>query len=170
MSPRCWHRVLLVLLAIALAQGLLQPAIPFRRPSRLAASTGGGFGKAKKTPLPGPPASPATTTTAASSPTAAGALGAKSNKPQPPSPPPQAAFTLQKTGSGKAANEYHLPSFNPSYPGMRCVHSDPPVFEIDDFFTEEECREYQALTEAPGALKMQSQTYSTLSTRTSTTW
>lgn len=158
MTSRRMHLVQILLLALALAQGLQLPASGLlRRPSRLCASAGGGFGnKAKKT-------SPATAAT----------TGGASKGKQPPAPqpsPPSPAFTLQKAGTGQSARTHHLPSFNPSYPGIRCVHSDPPVFEIDDFFSEAQCAEYEALTAADGAVKMQSQTYSSMSTRTSTTW
>lgn len=41
--------------------------------------------------------------------------------------------------SGTPNMDYHLKSVNLLYPGIRAVNSNPPVFEIDDFLTAEQC-------------------------------
>ena len=59
---------------------------------------------------------------------------------------------------------------------LRLLHRSPPVLAIDNFFTDEECDEYIALssqdeTNGDGALMVDSKTFSlSLATRTSTTW
>ena len=65
----------------------------------------------------------------------------------------------------------HCPSLNTNYPGLRQIHGDPPVYEIDNFFTEEMCKDYIDRSQTLG-YQMTSQTFqgNTLSTRTSTTW
>ena len=35
--------------------------------------------------------------------------------------------------------DYHLSSVDLSFPGMRVINSNPPVFEIDDFLTSKQC-------------------------------
>lgn len=65
----------------------------------------------------------------------------------------------------------HLPSLNTSYPGLRLIHNDPPVYEIDNFFTQELCQDYINRSATDG-FEVLSQTFSSsaLSKRTSTTW
>ena len=59
---------------------------------------------------------------------------------------------------------------------LKLIHKSPPVLVIENFFTEEECEEYIALTspntEGDGPLEVNSATFSALaqSKRTSTTW
>ena len=59
---------------------------------------------------------------------------------------------------------------------LKLIHKSPPVLVIENFFTEEECEEYIALTsaksEGEGPLEVNSATFSALaqSKRTSTTW
>lgn len=56
-------------------------------------------------------------------------------RPLAPPPPPQPALTVQD-------RLFVPPIFNgvnPSYPGMRQVHFDPPVFVVDNFLTPFEC-------------------------------
>eukprot|EP00578_Thalassiosira_sp_NH16_P012376 CAMPEP_0181123802 /NCGR_PEP_ID=MMETSP1071-20121207/26114_1 /TAXON_ID=35127 /ORGANISM="Thalassiosira sp., Strain NH16" /LENGTH=414 /DNA_ID=CAMNT_0023209009 /DNA_START=89 /DNA_END=1333 /DNA_ORIENTATION=+ len=57
------------------------------------------------------------------------------------------------------------------------LHKDPPVFQIDNFLTEEECESYKSMVEPndnepPKAFQITSPTFSSLSIsrRTSTTW
>ena len=40
---------------------------------------------------------------------------------------------------GQPNMDYHLTTVDLSYPGLRVVNSNPPVFEIDRFITSEEC-------------------------------
>jgi len=58
-----------------------------------------------------------------------------------------------------------------NYPGMRLVHKEPPIFEIDDFFSEEMCDAYIARAQEKGAM-YNSQTFvaATSTVRSSTTW
>lgn len=71
------------------------------------------------------------------------------------------------------------------FPGIRLLHADPVVFEVEDFFTSEECDAYVAMsTEAPSrrrkgsgelkSMELRSATTSSESQfqqqRTSTTW
>jgi hypothetical protein len=66
-----------------------------------------------------------------------------------------------------------------TYPGLRLVHLDPPVFVIEDFLSAEECDRYIALADAdeegkecPRAMKVDSPTFGLAlnAARTSTTW
>lgn len=54
---------------------------------------------------------------------------------------------VTKRGNGACVIDNHCPTFNIQYPGIRAVHSDPPVFEIDDFFSKEMCESYIAKSE-----------------------
>jgi hypothetical protein len=54
---------------------------------------------------------------------------------------PKAAFI-------KAPN--HIKSINVNYPGIRPIFGDPPVFEIDNFFTKEICDNYIKKSEILG--------------------
>lgn len=85
------------------------------------------------------------------------------------SPPKTSTFAISKTGAATTAA--HIPTLDLShYPQTRQLHADPPVFEIPNFFSPEECANYISISESPHVYKMNSQTYSTLSKRTSTTW
>ena len=61
---------------------------------------------------------------------------------------------------------------------LKLLHKDPPVFQIDNFFTEEECELYKSMTtntddeQQPKAVQITSPTFSShsISRRTSTTW
>lgn len=65
----------------------------------------------------------------------------------------------------------HCPTFNPSFPGVRKLHSDPPIFEIENFFSPSICDDYIKRSQDEGH-KIESQTFSSAaqSQRTSTTW
>ena len=54
---------------------------------------------------------------------------------------------VTRKGNGACVIDNHCPTFNIQYPGIRAVHSDPPVFEIDDFFSKEMCESYIAKSE-----------------------
>lgn len=51
---------------------------------------------------------------------------------------------VTKKGNGSCVTENHCESFNIVYPKIRAVHSDPPIFEIDNFFSKELCESYIA--------------------------
>ena len=65
---------------------------------------------------------------------------------------------------------------------LKLLHNDPPVFQIDNFFTEDECQSYMSMVDPQSkhddqqqqsnAVQMTSPTFSSLSIsrRTSTTW
>ena len=78
------------------------------------------------------------------------------------------------TEEGPPNMKYHLPSINLSFPGIRVINSNPPVFEIDDFLTPQQCHALieQALSsKSLGGLGV-SQTFSgssAVSSRTSST-
>ena len=40
---------------------------------------------------------------------------------------------------GLAVMLYHMPSVNLSYPDMQLIHSDPPIFVINNFFSKKLC-------------------------------
>ena len=65
----------------------------------------------------------------------------------------------------------HLISLNTAYPNMRQINYDPPIYEIDNFFTNEECLSYITRSQELG-FEINSQTFSVnaASKRTSTTW
>ena len=65
----------------------------------------------------------------------------------------------------------HLISLNTAYPNMRQIYYDPPIYEIDNFFTNEECLSYITRSQELG-FEINSQTFSVnaASKRTSTTW
>lgn len=48
---------------------------------------------------------------------------------------------IKQKGDGSTVIN-HCPSFNLKYPGLRVVHHDPPVFEIDNFFDNNLCDDY----------------------------
>ena len=58
--------------------------------------------------------------------------------------------TAQKTvdrfvigrGSGKCVLDNHLSTFNMDYPKLKAIHSDPPIFEVEDFLSKSLCDEY----------------------------
>ena len=88
----------------------------------------------------------------------------------PPSPLSQTSFNITREGSGDSVLTL-LPHLDLRYPGIRCIHHDPPIFVIDDFFPSSLCEEYILRAETKGLL-IPSQTFSrdTSTKRTSTTW
>jgi prolyl 4-hydroxylase len=76
--------------------------------------------------------------------------------------------------SGTPNMDHHLKSVNLLYPGIRAINSNPPIFEIDDFLSPEQCANLISHGEEStylGGLGS-SQTFSgskTTSTRTSST-
>jgi len=90
-------------------------------------------------------------------------------QPVPPKPKPFLGPSLRK--SGEAAFAASVPSLKlQAFPQIRQLYADPCVFEIPNFLSDAECDAYQKMTESTTALKMNSQAYSSLSKRTSTTW
>lgn len=69
------------------------------------------------------------------------------------------------------AYQNHVPSLNKAFPGLRQIHNDPPIYEIDNFFSPEMCKEYVDRSISVG-FEIPSQTFvtSAQSKRTSTTW
>jgi hypothetical protein len=65
----------------------------------------------------------------------------------------------------------HCPTMNRSLPNVRCVHDDPPIFEIDNFLSSAECDDFISRAVEEG-LVVPSQTFSadSGSKRTSSTW
>lgn len=81
-------------------------------------------------------------------------------------------YFLNKTPSVSTMSApAHIPTINLSYPKMRAVYGDPPVFEIDQVFSKELCDDYINRAEKLG-VKIASQTFNGASgsKRTSTTW
>lgn len=82
--------------------------------------------------------------------------------------------TASKASKGRD-EKWALPSLDLNWPGLRVLHYDPPVFTVDNFFSDEECDAYAALRdEGPDVVHelTQSATFSEMSAsaRTSTTW
>ena len=87
----------------------------------------------------------------------------------PPKPAAVPALALKQSGVPTFAAS--IPSLKlDAFPEVRQLHADPPVFEIPNFFSAAECDAYVEKTERADALQMNSQAYSSLSKRTSTTW
>lgn len=65
----------------------------------------------------------------------------------------------------------HCPSMDRKFLNIRCVNNDPPIFEIDDFFSSKVCDEFIERADKDG-LKVPSQTFSADygSKRTSSTY
>jgi prolyl 4-hydroxylase len=78
---------------------------------------------------------------------------------------------VRDPNTAKTAAIAHIPTINTNYPGLRAVHGDPPVFEIDNAFSEEQCSSFISRAELFGK-KVQSQTFKDYAgvKRTSTTW
>jgi len=72
---------------------------------------------------------------------------------------------------GAVAVEKYCPTLNMSYPGLKFLHNDPLVLEIDSFFDDRLCDEYIARAVERGE-RYSSQTFAanTATQRTSTTW
>lgn len=72
---------------------------------------------------------------------------------------------------GAVAVEKYCPTLNMSYPGLKVLHNDPLVLEIDSFFDDRLCDEYIARAVERGE-RYSSQTFAanTATQRTSTTW
>jgi len=70
-----------------------------------------------------------------------------------------------------APYQNHVPSLNTMYPGLRQIHNDPPIYEIDNFFTPDMCKDYIDRSMSIG-FEIPSQTFATTTNtkRTSTTW
>ena len=68
----------------------------------------------------------------------------------------------------------YFQAVNLSYPGLRLVHCDPPVFVVDNFLSSEECDRLIELSEQEDlAMEVASPTFAgglSTETRTSTTW
>jgi hypothetical protein len=78
-----------------------------------------------------------------------------------------------KSPSQSLQLEKYSTTFNLSYPGLRVLSNDPPIFEIENFVSDADCDAYIALSQDPNvAVQVQSQTFSSLTAtaRTSTTW
>jgi len=78
---------------------------------------------------------------------------------------------LKIKSNGKSTFHKHCPTLDESYPGLRCVHSDPPIYEIDNFFTKETCDRMILDADTKG-VSVNSKTFSSMTSshRTSTTW
>lgn len=65
----------------------------------------------------------------------------------------------------------HCPTMDRKLPNVRCVHDDPPIFEIDNFLSAGECDDFITRAVEEG-LVVPSQTFSadSGSKRTSSTW
>jgi hypothetical protein len=59
-----------------------------------------------------------------------------------PVPPVDNIRYVTKKGSGACVVENHCSTFNLQYPSLYAIHSDPPMFEILDFFSTEMCDDY----------------------------
>jgi hypothetical protein len=115
---------------------------------RVVMMAGGGFGAPKQP-------SPAATT-----------------KPRAQEPPSTPQYKLTKKGDGvSTATSNHCPTLDRAWPNMRCVHHDPPVFEIDRFLPDDVCDAFIARAQTDGVM-VSSRTFSAdfASKRTSTTW
>lgn len=60
---------------------------------------------------------------------------------EPPIAQQETRFVTKK-GNGLCVNDKHCATFNTLYSGLRAVHSDPPIFEVDNFFSTELCESY----------------------------
>ena len=70
-----------------------------------------------------------------------------------------------------AVIEDYCPNFNHNFPGIRRIHVDPPIFEVDNFFPIDLCEDMIQRANDKG-IQVASQTFSPLTStkRTSTTW
>eukprot|EP01041_Mallomonas_annulata_P006007 gene6007-12112_t len=73
--------------------------------------------------------------------------------------------------TGPPTIDKHCKELNTKYPGLRIVHSDPPVIEVDNFFSHETCDDFISKAQDKG-VQISSRTFSPLANvkRTSTTW
>jgi hypothetical protein len=62
--------------------------------------------------------------------------------PAAPGPPVDNIRYVTKKGSGACVIDNHCPTFNLQFRGLVPIHSDPPIFEILDFFSSEMCDDY----------------------------
>lgn len=79
-----------------------------------------------------------------------------------------------RTGEGQIgalAVDKYCPTLNMSYPGLKVIHNDPLVLEIDSFFDDRLCDEFITRAVEQGE-RYNSQTFAanTATQRTSTTW
>lgn len=71
----------------------------------------------------------------------------------------------------RKAVQNHIPTVDMDFPRLRTVNADPPVLEVDGFFSEELCAEYIARAQDKGHM-IASQTFGEAANakRTSSTW
>lgn len=91
-----------------------------------------------------------------------------------PSYPPAIVEPISyQTNSSKIFNSNNFPTLNGNFNGVRLVHQNPPIYEVDNFFEESLCDEYIQRAQAIGE-RYESQTFSSQygssSVRTSNTW
>lgn len=104
--------------------------------------------------------------------TSSGSAGTLSKNNEPSADAFSAIFLNKDPKVAKVSVAAHIDSVNLDYPGLRAVHGDPPIFEIDDVFDEATCESYIGKAEQVGH-KVQSRTFNSAlsgSVRTSTTW
>jgi hypothetical protein len=84
---------------------------------------------------------------------------------------PVASDSIKPYYVSQLALSRYLPSVELHYPGLKAISLDPPVIEIDNFFSTKECDEYITFAQNLGT-QIASQTFSpmTSTARTSTTW
>ena len=112
-----WRQFFLVLILLSKSIFSYQPNDASKKRSRTS-HFAGGFGKASKQKKP-----------------ATAVTDQRQN-------PSQVVRYVTKNGSGASVIANHCPTFNMLYPGIRAVHSDPPIFEIDNFFSKTVCESY----------------------------
>jgi len=89
---------------------------------------------------------------------------------KPANPSFQDELDLSKCRCSSAVEDY-CPQFNMNFPGIRRIHVDPPIFEVDNFFSADLC-EHMIQRASNKGIQVASQTFSPLTStkRTSTTW
>jgi hypothetical protein len=99
---------------------------------------------------------------------------AKIDEPSHPSPSAIVEPTSnQQTNSNEIFHLSRFPTLKENFKGIRLVHQNPPIYEVDNFFEESLCDEYIQRAQAFGE-RYESQTFSSQygasSVRTSNTW
>jgi hypothetical protein len=98
---------------------------------------------------------------------------AKIDEPSHPSPSAIVEPTSnQQTNSNEIFHLSRFPTLKENFKGIRLVHQNPPIYEVDNFFEESLCDEYIQRAQAFGE-RYESQTFSSqygASVRTSNTW
>ena len=147
--------VLLVIAALVIFDGLEADAFLTTRISKFSASDNqimmaGGFGSSSKGTVP----SKGSEKKQVDKKISAGSVGSK------------AAGKVDGTSYVE-----HCPSMDRKYGNIKCVHNNPPIFEIENFLSSEVCDEFIERAEKEG-LVVPSQTFSadSGSKRTSSTW